>query len=109
MAHRMAKNNGHFKPGCKAGPGRPKGSVSGRTKALGILDTILGKEKNLKKLHRALQHSFTKNPVRFFKTFVMPLLTKEQIVKLESVDKVPVRIILSAADDDDGGRSKKGK
>ena len=51
----MASSDTQFKKGNPGGPGRPKGSVCGRKKALAVLDEILGDENNLKLLRKQLQ------------------------------------------------------
>ena len=57
--------------------GRPKGSYGGRIMALSSLDTLLAKKKNQKALMTALERDLLKDPVRFFKTVIMPLLPRE--------------------------------
>jgi hypothetical protein len=57
--------------------GRPKGSYGGRIMALASLDTLLAKKKNQKALMAALEKDLLKDPVRFFKTVIMPLLPRE--------------------------------
>jgi hypothetical protein len=57
--------------------GRPKGSYGGRIMALASLDTLLAKKKNQKALMAALEKELLKDPVRFFKTVIMPLLPRE--------------------------------
>ena len=72
-----------FQPGQCANPhGRPKGSVGGRARALMVLDVMMGEEKNIARLHTALQAEFDKNPVRFFKSIIMPLLPQDVRVRL---------------------------
>lgn len=71
-----------FMPGCKPGPGRPQGSVTGRREALLVLDEMLSDQKNKDALQTALQAEFSKNPVRFFARFVMPLLPNESKVSV---------------------------
>ena len=66
-----------FTSGCQPGPGRPTGSVSGRREALRVLDEMLGDQTNKDTLQAALQAEFTKDPVRFFRAIVMPLLPAE--------------------------------
>ena len=66
----------------KGGPGRPRGSLSGRAKALGVLDQILAEEKNLKKLRRSLQKKFNESPIKFFMKVIIPLMPKK--VELET-------------------------
>ena len=67
-----------FLPGGTGNPrGRPKGSYGGRIQALASLDKMLAKKRNQQALIRALEGDFLKNPVRFFKTVIMPLLPRE--------------------------------
>ena len=54
--------------------GRPRGSVGGRMLALRSLDKLLSRRKNQEALIAALEAELAENPVRFFKTIVMPLL-----------------------------------
>jgi hypothetical protein len=89
----IARVNGRFAPGVC---GNPQGGRlhhgSGRTQALRILDKVCKRSRNKEALFRALQTEFLDDPVRFFKTLVMPLLPKESLVKLEQASKVPVRL-----------------
>jgi len=62
--------------------------TSGRTKALKILDQMLGTEQNQTILRQAMQTAFRKNPMQFFRTIVMPLLPKEARLGLESEGRV---------------------
>ena len=89
-----------YQPGQTGNPnGRPKGSFGGRTQALLLLDKLLLKAKNKRALSKVLQAEFNKDPLRFFSTFVMPLLPKETkvsgdgtgVVKWESMfgGKIP--------------------
>ena len=64
------------------GPGRPKGSVNGRRRALAVLDDLLGDELNQEALRVALREHLHKNPVQFFKTIIMPLLPAEARLEL---------------------------
>lgn len=74
-----------FQPGKSGNPGgRRKGSVGGRSLALAVLDGMLVKSRNRTALERALQKEFSENPLRFFKTIVMPLLPKEAKVAVEN-------------------------
>jgi hypothetical protein len=78
-----------FKPGQSGNPaGKAKGTVSGRLKALGALDRMMGKEENIALLETALEESFKKKPVWFFVNIVMPLLPKETKGVLEGGDRV---------------------
>ncbi len=58
------------------GPGRPKGSPAGRTRALLVLDEMLGEVDNRETLRAAMQAAFDKNPLKFFRQVVIPLLPK---------------------------------
>ena len=64
--------------------GRPKGSYGGRIQALAALDRLLARKKNQAALIRALEADLQKDPVRFFKTVIMPLMPKEAKVEVES-------------------------
>jgi len=66
-----------FRPGDPGGPGRPRGSVSGRTAALHTLDRVLGEEQNLARLGEAFRRELEQDPLRFWRTIVMPLLPKQ--------------------------------
>ena len=66
------------------GPGRPKGSVSGRRQALALLDEILGEEESKRAMRDALRHHLQKNPVAFFRQLVMPLLPSEAKIEVEN-------------------------
>lgn len=68
-----------FQPG---NPGRPKGTVGGRAAALATLDRVIRTEANQKMLAKAFQIEFAKNPIRFFKTIIMPLLPRDVQLKL---------------------------
>ncbi len=78
------KSDGKFLPGAAPGPGRPAGSQSGRASALAILDKMMGTEENKAKLAAALEKHFEDDPVRFFKTIIMPLLPSEAIHKIQN-------------------------
>jgi hypothetical protein len=78
------RSNGTFGPGNVANPGgRPRGSQSGRAKALALLDQIIGEEENLQRLEQALRENFLADPFKFFKTIIMPLLPSETINKID--------------------------
>jgi len=69
---------GTFKPGESGNPmGRPKGSYGGRIMALASLDKLLARKKSQQALIRALEKELLANPVRFFRTMIMPLLPRE--------------------------------
>lgn len=48
------------------------GSQSGRAATLSVLDKMMGTEANKAKLAAALEEYFEADPVRFFKTVIMP-------------------------------------
>lgn len=67
-----------FEAGKTGNPkGRPKGCCGGRMRALAGLDRLLARKKNQQALIAALEEDLHKDPVRFFKTVVMPLLPRE--------------------------------
>ena len=73
-----------FYPGESGNPvGRPKGSYGGRIQALSALDKMLAKKKSQSALIRALEAEFMNDPVRFFKTIIMPLLPRESKLKFD--------------------------
>ena len=64
-----------FQAGQSGNPGgRPKGSYGGRIQALATLDKLMARRKNQRLLLEALDTKFREDPVRFFKTVIMPLL-----------------------------------
>ncbi len=63
--------------------GRPKGSVGGRVLALTSLDKLLARRKNQRALIAALEKDMQRDPVRFFKTVIMPLLPKESKLSID--------------------------
>ena len=84
-----------FQPGQSGNPnGRPKGSVGGRAKALAVLVKILGKEKNLETLERALQTAFDSNPIKFLEDYGIDLAPKEHRGEsnVEGVEQSPAEI-----------------
>ena len=60
------------------------------------LDRLMARSKNKKKLALALQRKFDKDPVGFFKGFIMPLLPKESKVAVESDGIVEWKSLLEA-------------
>lgn len=75
---------GQFVVGERGNPvGRPKGAYGGRIQALAALDKILGRKKNMASLEKALEVEFNRDPVRFFKEIIMPLLPKESKLELD--------------------------
>ncbi|MDD5707526.1 MAG: hypothetical protein PHR35_16505 [Kiritimatiellae bacterium] len=73
-----------FEAGKSGNPGgRPKGSYGGRIKALAALDRMLSTRGNREVLVEALQKSFRRDPVAFFRTVIMPLLPRESKLELQ--------------------------
>jgi len=79
-----------WKPGQTGNPsGSKKGQhLGGRSAALRELDSMLADADNLKKLRAAFQERFSRNPFKFFKDVVMPLLPRQAVSQLSSGDKV---------------------
>ena len=72
----MEKKDTKFQIGNTFGGGR---GVSGRRKTLDELDKMLSKEGNVKKFAHALQEGFDKDPLKFWKTYVLPVLPKDRV------------------------------
>jgi hypothetical protein len=67
-----------FQPGVSGNPGgRPRGAAGGRVQALAALDVMLAKKKNQRALIKALESELLGDPVRFFRSIIMPLLPRE--------------------------------
>ncbi len=74
-----------FEVGVSGNPvGRPKGAFGGRIQALAGLDKLLAKKKNQRALILALEADLQANPVRFFKTVIMPLLPREARLSIDN-------------------------
>ena len=74
-------NLGSFRPGCKLGPGRPRGvSSGGWARVFALLDQILERAGNLEKFSDALQAEFDRSPTKFFLKIVVPLLPKSVLM-----------------------------
>ena len=76
--------------------GRPKGSYGGRILALASLDKLLARKKNQKALILALEKELQANPVRFFRTVIMPLLPKESKLSFDQDGIVEWKTLLEA-------------
>ena len=89
-----------FKPGQSGNVrGRPKGSIGGRMVALGVLDRLLATTKNKRKIAEALQADIDANPIKFFKTVIMPLLPKEAKLAVQGDNVIEWRSLLDASID----------
>lgn len=79
-----------WKPGQSGNAlGRPLG---GRSRALRALDDMLNEEGNAKLLRDTLQYEFKKDPYKFFRVIIMPLLPREA-----QAERQAQRLILSFA------------
>lgn len=65
----------------KGHTGRPKGIISGRAKAIKMIDDLLGNEKNMKLLMEDMQKHFENAPSAFFFKYIVDLIPKEMILK----------------------------
>ena len=80
---------GRFQPGTSGNPaGKPRGAASGRAKALGALDRIVGCEDNMAVLEAALEAALRKRPLWFFVNIIMPLLPREAVARVEAGPRV---------------------
>ena len=82
--------------------GRPKGAYGGRIQALAALDKVLGKQKNLTSLEKALEVEFRRDPVRFFRSIIMPLLPKESKLELDREGVIRWQSLLGSSPDSGG-------
>ena len=71
-----------FQRGCAPGPGRPRGSVGGRARAIQLIDDLLTKHAD--KLHDALEAELLKNPVRFWTRYGLPLVPQAMVARVET-------------------------
>ena len=83
--------------------GRPKGSYGGRIMALASLDTLLAKKKNQKALMAALEQDLLEDPVRFFKTVIMPLLPREAKLSFDHDGVIQWKSLLGGMPEDSNG------
>jgi len=81
----MAENPGQFKSGPDERRGTSGRGPSGRQKALNLVDTICGDEKNLATLKAAMQEEFDRDPMKFFTDIVVPLVPKQANATLSDV------------------------
>ncbi len=88
--------------------GRPKGSYGGRIQALVSLDKLLSRRKNQQALIKALEKDLQANPVRFFKTVIMPLLPRESKLSFDHDGVIQWQSLLGASGEQvDEGRGPK--
>ena len=62
---------------------RHKHSLNGRQKAIGALDRVLSDEKNQEFMRLALEKELYNDPVKFFKTIIMPLHVEPEVLPAE--------------------------
>ena len=87
-----------YQAGTSGNPaGRPKGSYGGRIMALASLDKLMARRKNQNALIRALEKDLHANPVRFFKTVIMPLLPRESKLSFDHDGVIQWRSLLGAS------------
>jgi len=88
-----------FEPGvCPNPSGRGKGNYGGRLKALHSLDKMMSKPENLERLECALEEDFLKNPIKFFKSIIMPLLPKESKLELDTDSVIRWQSLIGSSD-----------
>lgn len=79
----------------KGNPGRKKGAICGRKKALSALDYVAAQAGTQRKLKKMFQDAVAKSPAKFFQLYVMPLLPKETKLELEGDMNIMVQAIIS--------------
>ena len=86
-----------FQAGVSGNPkGRPRGTCGGRVQALVELDRILARRSNKRLLSEVLQKEFRADPLKFFKTVIMPLLPKESKLSFDQDGIVEWKTLLEA-------------
>jgi hypothetical protein len=73
---------GRWLPGGAPPAGRPKGSVGGRARALILLDSILAEDEFQRLIGDGIRDAIRKNPMRFFRQIIMPLLPHDIRLRL---------------------------
>ena len=78
-----------WKPGESGNPaGRKPGQVQGRHKVLLAFDKMLARRGSVALVVKALEEDMRADPVKFFKTVIMPLLPRESKVELGAMTGV---------------------
>ena len=75
----MRKRKSTYKPhnAPSSQPSGPPARVSGRTRAVLLIEGLLSKCENLVKLDQAFQAEFDRDPTRFYRTYIVPFLPKD--------------------------------
>lgn len=82
--------------------GKNRGTI--RLQAFSLIEALLNKPTNMKKLGKAFQDAFDEDPVLFYKLFIRPTAEKELVVEPGSGgDPLSVRIVFA---DGDGNEEK---
>uniref|UniRef100_A0A6M3LAB4 Uncharacterized protein n=1 Tax=viral metagenome TaxID=1070528 RepID=A0A6M3LAB4_9ZZZZ len=96
----MSAGNPNFKNGWEGGPGRPKGSVSGRAQCLAVLDALLKEAGNQEALRKKLQEYFDNDPAKFMLKYVYPVVPKDVLLKTgDDESSVDIRVIIGHGND----------
>lgn len=104
-----------FKKGKEKTGGRKKGTPNhnGLTECLGVLQKVMAKEKNLKKLAEAFQQAFdgnfdhiTRARLGFYFKFVMPLYPKNLSIEHSGVIEAIAKIHLEPLKKKNGNNKK---
>ena len=98
-----------FQPGESGNPtGRPRGSTGGRVQALAALDVMLAKKKNQRALIKALESELLNDPVRFFRSIIMPLLPREAKLSFDHDGVIRWQSLLGPAGEQQAGQLPEG-
>jgi hypothetical protein len=73
--------SGRFLPGTKPPPAKP-GRLGGRAMALKLLDKIIARDDVQARIGAAMLEEVMANPMRFFRTIIMPLLPQDVKINL---------------------------
>jgi len=93
-----------FEKGNSGGPGRPRGSRSGRAQVLGLLDKIFAESENIKIVEEALGKDFQKDPVKFFNKYAVALAPKDLSLQAEGEDITGFKVTIETAKANDTER-----
>lgn len=76
-----------FQPGWKGGPGRPKGSVNGRTRVIQLIDDLMLKHAG--HIEKHLESELKRNPGKFWKNYGFPLVPQTLIANVRTEEGSP--------------------